>query len=103
MTRRDGNTVSSLKSRDLVALKAWGDRWAPGPDGPPLLFRHDTCGAVTDPIPVCPQCGEPMTPGDVTPVAGPGARGTPGTAEIPAALARIAAGEATTPLDLKRT
>jgi DNA-binding HxlR family transcriptional regulator len=76
----------------LIALKTWGDRWASGEAGPPLLFRHDTCGAITNPIPVCSECGRPLTPRDVTPLPGPGAEPGPGTSEIPAALERLAAG-----------
>src|SRR5713226_6930819 len=28
----------------IAALMQWGDTWAPGPDGPPVVFIHDTCG-----------------------------------------------------------
>jgi DNA-binding HxlR family transcriptional regulator len=82
----------------LVALKAWGDRWAAGEAGPPLLFRHEACGTVGDPVPTCPGCGQRMTVADVTPLAGPGAAAGPGTREVPAALERIARA-----LDFKRT
>ncbi len=75
----------------LVALKTWGDRWAADEAGPPLLFRHDACGAIADPILTCSGCGQPLTPVDVTPLAGPGATDAAGTREVPAALARIAA------------
>src|SRR6476619_5269106 len=48
------------KGRDLapalIALTQWGDRWA-APAGPPILYRHDTCGdAVTQAV-VCATCG----------------------------------------------
>ncbi|KRF40250.1 helix-turn-helix domain-containing protein [Terrabacter sp. Soil810] len=40
----------------LIALTQWGDRWA-APDGPPILYRHATCGdAVTQAV-VCATCG----------------------------------------------
>jgi DNA-binding HxlR family transcriptional regulator len=81
----------------LVALKTWGDRWAADEAGPPLLFRHDACGTVADPVPTCAGCGQRLTAADVTPLAGPGAAARPGTREVPAALERIAA------LDFKRT
>lgn len=74
----------------LIALKTWGDRWASGDAGPPLLFRHEICGAITNPIPMCSECGQPLSGRDVTPLAGPGAEAGPGTSEIPAALARLA-------------
>lgn len=39
--------VLTDKGRDLapalVALTAWGDRWA-APDGPPILYHHAGCG-----------------------------------------------------------
>src|SRR3954451_2285275 len=39
--------VLTEKGRDfapaLIALTQWGDRWA-APDGPPVLYRHGTCG-----------------------------------------------------------
>lgn len=75
----------------LIALSRWGDRWAADDAGPPLLFRHETCGAITDAVPTCSGCRRPLSPADVTPVAGPGAKAGPGTREIPAALERIAA------------
>lgn len=48
------------KARDLepalVALTAWGDRWA-APDGPPIIYRHAGCGAAVDPVMCCETCG----------------------------------------------
>ena len=73
----------------LIALQTWGDRWAAGDEGPPLVFRHDSCGAITIPVPTCSGCGQPLVPSDMTPLPGPGARRGPGTSEIPAALARL--------------
>ena len=71
----------------LLAMKSWGDRWAFGATGPPLLFRH-ACGATTEPVPTCAQCGEAIRPGEVVPLPGPGMSPGPGTSEIPAALER---------------
>jgi DNA-binding HxlR family transcriptional regulator len=31
----------------ITALLTWGDTWAPGPGGPPVVLVHDTCGNVT--------------------------------------------------------
>lgn len=67
----------------LLALKAWGDRWAAGEDGIPMLFRHDRCGNDIALVPVCPVCEEVVQRGDVTPTLGPGFESGPGTSEIP--------------------
>lgn len=56
----------------ILALKKWGDRWEVGPEGPPLLTRHD-CGEVFDPIAVCPHCGREVDAHDVRAEPGPGA------------------------------
>lgn len=64
------------KGRDLQAvilvLLAWGDRHM-APDGPPLLVRHDGCGAVFTPTLSCSACDRPIRPGSVTTERGPGA------------------------------
>jgi DNA-binding HxlR family transcriptional regulator len=66
------------KGRDLypvvASLARWGDRWASGPAGPPLLLRHRDCGAVTTPVLACSECGEPLDPRRVEPLAGPALR-----------------------------
>jgi DNA-binding HxlR family transcriptional regulator len=72
----------------LLAMQAWGDHWVFGETGPPMLFRHERCGAVTSPVPCCSACGEQLQPADVTPLPGPSANPGPGTSEIPAALER---------------
>ena len=66
--------VLTDKGRDLapalIALTQWGDRWA-APDGPPILYRHDTCGdAVTQAV-VCATCG-PVDADEVRVQPGPG-------------------------------
>lgn len=73
----------------LLALKSWGDRWASQGKGPPLVLRHERCGAVTDVVAACAECGEPLRAGELTPLPGPGARPGPGTTELFAALARL--------------
>lgn len=40
----------------LLAIVAWGDRWA-SPDGPPMLFTHETCGHDLVASVVCEACG----------------------------------------------
>lgn len=48
------------KGRDLapalIALTAWGDRWA-SPDGPPILYRHAECGGAIGQEITCARCG----------------------------------------------
>jgi DNA-binding HxlR family transcriptional regulator len=64
----------------LMALIAWGDRWATPEGGPPMLFRHRRCGQQFTPAVSCGACGQPLHPGEVEVLRGPGARTGPGTA-----------------------
>ncbi len=57
----------------LLAIAGWGDRWTTGRAGPPALYRHVTCGQVTQVEPHCAACGEIMSAADVEVVPGPGA------------------------------
>jgi DNA-binding HxlR family transcriptional regulator len=50
----------------LLALNAWGDRWAV--DSPALTLRHD-CGAVLDVVHSCRACGREVGAEDLTPEA----------------------------------
>lgn len=70
----------------LLALTAWGDKWASTPDGPPLRIRHDACGATTKPTVCCSACGDPLTADQVTAGPGPGIRTAPGTALLTSVL-----------------
>ena len=63
----------------LLAMKSWGDRWVFGNTDVPLLFRHDACGRVGDPVPACPGCGEQVDVHNLTPLPGPGMTAGPGT------------------------
>ena len=72
----------------LLALTAWGDRWATPDGGPPLLLRHAVCGARTTPTVCCSECGEPLAAADVAVSAGPGGRTAPGTALLEGVLGR---------------
>ncbi len=49
------------KGRDLktvvIALTAWGDRWA-APHGPPVVFKHESCGGHVEQQLQCTTCGE---------------------------------------------
>jgi DNA-binding HxlR family transcriptional regulator len=58
----------------LVGLMQWGDTYAAGPDGPPVVLRHRDCG---EPVHLQLACGAGHvleSARDVTPVPGPGAR-----------------------------
>jgi len=71
----------------LLALTAWGDRWATPQGGPPLVFRHRPCGHTFTPTVSCSACGEPLARGEVEALPGPGARTTAGTAVLAQVLA----------------
>jgi DNA-binding HxlR family transcriptional regulator len=58
----------------LVGLMHWGDTYAAGPDGPPVLLRHRDCGQPVQLQLTC-QAGHVLESArDVSPVPGPGAR-----------------------------
>src|ERR1700712_224008 len=63
------------KGRDLaaslIALTEWGDRWA-APDGPPVLYRHLSCGSEVQHAIVCATCGPVHEPAEVHALPGPG-------------------------------
>jgi DNA-binding HxlR family transcriptional regulator len=67
--------VLTDKGRDLapalIALTEWGDRWA-APDGPPILYRHSTCGAEVSHEVVCGTCGRVEDLAQVQALPGPG-------------------------------
>jgi len=52
--------VPTDKGRDLkpvvLALTAWGDRWA-APNGPPVTFEHESCGGKVEAHLLCLKCG----------------------------------------------
>jgi DNA-binding HxlR family transcriptional regulator len=58
----------------LLALMAWGNQYAVGPEGPQVLLRHRDCG---EPVELHVSCEAGHVLGsarEVTPVPGPGAR-----------------------------
>jgi DNA-binding HxlR family transcriptional regulator len=57
-------------------LMRWGDTYLSGPDGPPIVLRHNDCGEIADPTLVCGTCRQPITPYNVTPEPGPGVHPT---------------------------
>ncbi|GAA2213374.1 helix-turn-helix domain-containing protein [Nonomuraea monospora] len=63
----------------LMALMAWGDKWATPAGGPPVRLVHDECGTHFTPQVCCSACGNPVTASGVTALPGPGAAYGPGT------------------------
>jgi DNA-binding HxlR family transcriptional regulator len=67
--------VLTEKGRDfapaLVALTAWGDRWA-APDGPPILYRHTGCGSALGVELTCATHGRFDDVSAITALPGPG-------------------------------
>jgi len=57
------------KGRDIypiiIALRDWGDKYYPAPDGPPLLLNHRDCGQDLYVEIACPECGEAIRVGDI--------------------------------------
>ena len=58
----------------VIALMRWSDQHFAGPDGPPIVLRHDTCGQQTHPHVTCEVCGEEISNRNVTAERGPGYR-----------------------------
>jgi DNA-binding HxlR family transcriptional regulator len=63
------------KGRDLapaiVALSAWGDRYA-APDGPPIIYEHAACGGQVYQQVRCAACQQQVASADITVRPGPG-------------------------------
>jgi DNA-binding HxlR family transcriptional regulator len=58
----------------LVALMAWGDEYAVGPEGPGVELTHRDCGEPVELHLSC-RAGHPVgSPREITTVPGPGAR-----------------------------
>jgi DNA-binding HxlR family transcriptional regulator len=58
----------------IVALMRWGDTHLAGPEGPPILLRHNHCGEIDTPHLACGHCGGEITADNVSPEPGPGFR-----------------------------
>lgn len=74
----------------LLAMQQFGDKWSFGADGPPIQWRHLSCGQISAPVTCCDCCGEQVHPGDAVPVRGP-SFDEQGAPEVALALDRIAA------------
>jgi DNA-binding HxlR family transcriptional regulator len=87
--------VLSAAGRDLVpvlmALTAWGDRWATPDGGAPIQFEHRDCGHRFTPTVQCSACAQPLTAESVRPVPGPGGRRAPGTMVVAELIGAAAA------------
>ncbi|MFI0812013.1 winged helix-turn-helix transcriptional regulator [Streptomyces echinatus] len=63
------------KGRDfravIVALRQWGDTWAADEAGPPVVVRHENCGAPVHAVLRCDN-GHDVQPGESFIDAGPG-------------------------------
>jgi DNA-binding HxlR family transcriptional regulator len=55
----------------ILALTAWGDRWA-APDGPPVIYTHAACGGEVFQQTVCANCGQVYDLTGVVARPGPG-------------------------------
>lgn len=56
----------------LMALFRWGDKHYASKAGPPLLFRHKTCGHDFHAMTTCSACGDELKPREVEARPGPG-------------------------------
>jgi DNA-binding HxlR family transcriptional regulator len=56
----------------VIALMRWGDTHLAGPEGPPVVLYHETCGNQTHPHLTCDVCGEEINTRNVSPERGPG-------------------------------
>lgn len=68
---RDAYTV-------LAAMAAWAERWLVGPEGTPVLTRHDACGHDMHAEVVCSECRRSIDVRQVTARPGPGFRSRAG-------------------------
>ena len=57
----------------ILSMVHWGDMHMAGRKGRPVLHEHIACQHVFDPVMVCSECGEPLTPQGVRVLPGPGA------------------------------
>lgn len=73
----------------VLALQQFGDKWSFGSAGPPIQWRHLSCGQISAPVACCDKCGEPVRPGEAVPLRGPSFDDDTAP-EVGAALDRIA-------------
>ena len=56
----------------LMTFVQWGDHWATDEDGSPVVFRHTTCGEISQPKYVCNHCEEEVSARTFQPEVGTG-------------------------------
>jgi DNA-binding HxlR family transcriptional regulator len=56
----------------IVTLMRWGDVHLAGPEGAPIVLRHNDCGEIADPYVACRSCGEEIDARNVTSERGAG-------------------------------
>ena len=56
----------------IVTLMRWGDAHLAGPEGAPIVLRHNDCGEIADPYLACRSCGGEVDARNVTPERGAG-------------------------------
>ncbi|HEV2503473.1 MAG TPA: helix-turn-helix domain-containing protein [Mesorhizobium sp.] len=72
----------------ILALTAWGDRWAQPAEGQPIRFLHKTCGCTLTPKIACSACGDEVKASDVRALPGLGGAARPGTMVLAKRLAQ---------------
>jgi DNA-binding HxlR family transcriptional regulator len=58
----------------IVVLMRWGDKFLAGPEGPPIVLRHNDCGEIAESYLACRNCGGEITVDKVSPEPGPSFR-----------------------------
>ena len=58
----------------VMAIVHWGDVHMAGKKGRPMLHTHHLCGKDFDPVMVCSECGDRLSPRQVHVHGGPGAK-----------------------------
>ena len=56
----------------VVTLMRWGDAHLAGPEGAPIVLRHNDCGEIADPYLACRSCGGEIDARNVAPERGAG-------------------------------
>ena len=80
--------LDGLVAAGIVERRPYQDH-ATHPEGPPVRFVHDECGAEFTAQVTCSSCGRPVSAGTVTVRPGPGGAPAPGTKVL---ARRLAAG-----------